>query len=344
MTEPRFFKPENNENAEEFIKCLPLGVQTSFTMMAPAIATAELLRVRPMIGDSLFERAATYYASHEAEDATLKQLVALLQMTVVRLACWDSFDEIAVMMTDAGISDNQGEKRAYRYQADALKNTLQRQGYEYLNKVLEFCTENVSELPEFERSQYYTTRQNSLIHSMADFEKHISIGGDFCVFAKLREWIEQTEAMELEFRIGTGLKTALLEHGTYEGSSSGASDSEAENRLRPIIRSVAAFVAHWSMSEAAPFLNLIPTAQGLMVVSEESRQGGNVMNGANKEQVATFTQHHREAAERYIGQVVTYCKRHVDTFPEIEEIGMESDTEHGADLIDNHGHKTFLVI
>lgn len=331
MTEPRFFKPENNENAEEFIKCLPLGVQTSFTMMAPAIATAELLRVRPMIGDSLFERAAAYYASHEAEDATLKQLVALLQMTVVRLACWDSFDEIAVMMTDAGISDNQGEKRVYRYQADALKNTLQRQGYEYLNKVLEFCTEKVSELPEFEQSQYYTIRQNSLIHSMADFEKHISIGGDFCVFAKLREWIEQTEAMELEFRIGTGLKTALLEHGT-------------DNKYRPIIRSVAAFVAHWSMSVAAPFLNLIPTAQGLMVVSEESRQGGNVMNGANKEQVATFTQHHREAAERYIGQVVTYCKRHVDTFPEIEEIGMESDTEHGADLIDNHGHKTFLVL
>ena len=343
MTEPRFFKPENNENAEEFIKCLPLGVQTSFTMMAPAIATAELLRVRPMIGDSLFERAATYYAGHEAEDATLKQLVALLQMTVVRLACWDSFDEIAVMMTDAGISDNQGEKRVYRYQADALKNTLQRQGYEYLNKVLEFCTEKVGELPEFEQSQYYTTRQNSLIHSMADFEKHISIGGDFCVFAKLREWIEQTEAMELEFRIGAGLKTALLEHGTDEGSSSGTSDSEAENRLRPIVRSVAAFVAHWSMSEAAPFLNLIPTAQGLMVVSEESTQG-NVMNGANKEQVATFTQHHREAAERYIGQVVTYCKRHVDTFPEIEEIGMESDTEHGADLIDNHGHKTFLVV
>lgn len=331
MTEPRFFKPENNENAEEFIKCLPLGVQTSFTMMAPAIATAELLRVRPMIGDALFERAAIYYASHEAEDATLKQLVALLQMTVVRLACWDSFDEIAVMMTDAGISDNQGEKRVYRYQADALKRTLQRQGYEYLNKVLEFCTANIAELPEFKQSQYYSTRKDSLIHSMADFEKYISIGGDFCVFARLREWIESTETMELEFRIGAGLKKALLEHGE-------------EEKYRPIIRGAAAFVAHWSMSEAAPFLNLVPTAQGLMVVSEEGRQGGSVMNGATTEQVAAFIKHHRQAAERHIGQVVTYCKRNSNTYPEIEEIGTESDTEHGADIIDNHGHKTFLVI
>ena len=331
MTEPRFFKAENNEGAEEFIKCLPLGVQTSFTMMAPAIATAELLKVRPMIGDDLFERAANYYESHKTEDETLEKLVELLQMTVVRLACWDSFDEIAVMMTDAGISDNQGEKRVYRYQADALKNTLHRQGYEYLNKVLEFCTENINTLTEFESSQYYATRKNSLIHSMSDFERCISIGGDFCVFAKLREWIEMTETMELEFRIGTSLKEALLEHGT-------------EERFKPIIRSVVAFIAHWTMSEAAPFLNLVPTAQGLMVVSEESRQGGSVMNGATSEQVATFVQHHREAAERYIGQVVTYCKRNTDKYPEIEEVGMESDTEHGADIIDNHGRKTFLVV
>lgn len=331
MTEPRFFKAENNENAEEFIKCLPLGVQTSFTMMAPAIATAELLRVCPMIGDALFNRAADYYDSHESENETLAKLVELLQMTVVRLACWDSFDEIAVMMTDSGISDNQGEKRAYRYQTDALKNTLQRQGYEYLNKVLEFCTAKITELPEFKKSQYYTTRKDSLIHSMADFEKYISIGGDFCVFARLREWIESTETMELEFRIGAGLKKALLEHGE-------------EEKYRPIIRGAAAFVAHWSMSEAAPFLNLVPTAQGLMVVSEESRQGGSVMNGATTEQVAAFIKHHRQAAEQYIGQVVTYCKRKSDTYPEIEEIGTESDTEHGADIIDNHGHKTFLVI
>lgn len=331
MTEPRFFKQENNEEAAEFIKCLPLGVQTSFTMMAPAIATAELLKVRPIIGDELFERAADYYDDHETENETLTKLVELLQMTVVRLACWDSFDEIAVMMTDAGISDNQGEKRVYRYQADALKNTLQRQGYEYLNKVLEFCTSNIEELPEFEQSQYYTNRKNSLIHSMADFERYISIGGDFCVFAKLREWIDMAEGMELEFRIGASLKEALVEHGT-------------EEKYKPILRGVMAFVAHWTMQEAAPFLNLVPTAQGLMVVSEESRQGGSVMNGATQEQLAAFVGHHRQTAERCIGQVVTYCKRNTDKFPEIEEIGMESDTEHGADVIDNHGRKTFLVI
>ncbi len=331
MIEPRFFKEENNTHAEEFLRCLPLGVQTSFTKMAPTIATAELLRVRPMIGDALFERAAAYYNSHDQEDTTLTKLVELLQMTVVRLACFDSFDEMAVMMTDAGISDNQGEKRVYRYQADALRETLQRQGYEYMNKVLGFCMENISNLPEFEQSQYYSIRSNSLIRSMADFEKYVSIGGDFCIFSKLREYIESTEVMELEFRIGARLRETLMEHGE-------------EEVYRPIVRGVVAFVAHWSISEAAPFLNITPTAQGLMVEGEKSSQGGRVKNGATTEQVAAFVNHHRQAAERYIGQVVTYCKRNKESFPEIEDVGMESDTEHGAGIIDNHGHKTFVVL
>ena len=334
MTEPKFFKKSNNERgAEEFKKCLPLGVQTSFVTMAPAIVTAEQLRVKPLLGDRLFDAAAEYYGENgtSGESDVLNGLVQLLQMTVVRLACWDSFAQLAVMMTDSGISNNQGDKRAYRYETDALRETLRRQGYEYMNKVLEHCTANIAELPEFEDSQYYANRKDSMIRGMADFERFISIGSDFCVFARLREWIDETEAMELEFRIGPQLHKRL-------------SEGREEETCKPIVRGVMAFVAHWSMAEAAPFLNLLPTAQGLMVVSEESRQGGTVMNGATTEQIATFIDRHRKAAERYIGQVVTYCKRNADKFPEIEDIGSESSREHEADLIDNHGKKIFLAI
>ena len=52
MTEPRFFKAENNENAEEFIKCLPLGVQTSFTMMAtlsPLLMSSSTIFIRAVV-------------------------------------------------------------------------------------------------------------------------------------------------------------------------------------------------------------------------------------------------------------------------------------------------------
>ena len=335
MTEPRFFKQATAEgNSGEFKRCLPMGVQTTYKTMAPAIATAELLRIKPLLGEPLFETAADYYDANgtSGESDVKNALVELLQMTVVRLACWDSFAQLAVMMTDDGIQNNKGEKRAYRYETDALRESLRRQGYEYLNKVLEHCTTHIADLPEFAQSPYYTTRQDSLIRSMSDYERFVSLRGDFCVFAKLREWIDQAEQMELEYRIGTSMVARLKERRTADSI---------------ILRCAMAFIAHWSMAEAAPFLNMEHTAQGLVIVSEES--GGSTSSGKSEkqptsQQIDTYAAHHRQAAERYIGQLVTYCKRNIDTYPEIAEIGTESDTEHGPDIIDNQGKKTFLVI
>lgn len=337
MTEPRFFKQETAEgNSGEFKRCLPLGVQTRYVTMAPAIMAAELLRIAPVIGEPLFNEAAEYYEEHgtSGESEVHNNLIRLLQMAVVRLACWDSFAELAVMMTDNGIADMQTEKRAYRYQTDALRETLRRQGYEYVNKVLEYCTKHIDTLANFQQSPYYAERKDSVIESLEVFERYVNIGHDFTVFARLREHIDQAEKMELVFRIGEGLYTAIIADRTA-------------TRFSPILQSIRSFVAHWAMAEATPFLNLEPTPHGMMVSGESNASGnttGKVQQAPKQGQVNAFAQQHRTAAERYIGQAVTYCKAHPDIYPEILEIGSEADTEHAADLIDNHGYKTFLVL
>lgn len=331
MIAPKFFKEANNTGAAEFKQCIPVGVQTSFVTMAPAIATAEQLRLLPYLGKGLFDRAATYYASHAEADAVMDELINYIQMTVVRMAFWDSFDQLQSFMTDNGMADQQdADHRLYRYQADALRNSLHRQGYEWLNKTLEFCTENVGTLTEFAQSQYYTERKDSVIKGMVDYELHISLNHDFTVFAKLREWVDSAETMELPFRIGKQMNEA-------------AHADTLEEKYKPLMRGISGFVAHWSMADAAPFLNLQPTSNGLVVVGEKSNDGAS-QRQAPTEQVAAFAKTHRDAAERYIGQVVTYCKAHSDDFPEILDIGKTPATEHGADLINNDGHKTFLVI
>lgn len=331
INDPKFFKAEANLNgAAEFKKCIPVGVQTSFKTMAPAIATAEQLRLLPYLGQPLFDRAATYYAAHTEADATLDELVAHIQMTVVRMALWDSFDQLQAFMTDNGMADNQeGEHRLYRYQSDALRASLQRQGYEWLNKTLEFCTAHTDTLTEFQQSPYYTERKDSVIHSMADFERFVGIGHDFTVFAKLREVIENTDTMELPYRIGDALLTQVKEHPD-------------EERIKPLLRGIMGFAAHWSFADAVPFLNLQPTANGLVVVSEQSNDGA-AKTQPPAEQVALFAKRHREAAERYIGQVVTFCKQHRDIYPEIDTIGT-SESEHADDLLDNDHRKTFTVL
>lgn len=331
INDPKFFKAASNQDgAAEFKRCIPVGVQTSFKTMAPAIATAEQLRLLPYLGQTLFDRAATYYAAHTEANATLDELVAHIQMTVVRMALWDSFDQLQAFMTDNGMADNQdGEHRLYRYQSDALRNSLQRQGYEWLNKTLEFCTTNVKTLTEFKQSPYYTERQGSMIHSMADFERFVAIGHDFTVFAKLRDVIEATDTMELPYRLGDTLLRAVKADPTTD-------------RIKPLLRGIQGFVAHWSMADAIPFLNLQATANGLVVVAEKSNEGA-AHKQAPEQQILAFAKRHRDAAERYIGQVVTYCKQHRETYPEIDALG-PSESEHADDLLDNDHRKTFTVL
>ena len=205
---PQFFKAENNDHAAEFKNCLPVNVNTSFRTLAPAIATAEEERVKPMLGTPLFERVASYYQQHgtSGESNVLNSLVVLVQMAAVRLAYYDSFDQLAVMMSDSGLSDKNGENRAYRYQADALKANLGRQGFSYLNAMVRHCETYIEELPEFEQSPYHAEMQSSLIRSLGDFQRYVQIGGDFCLFARLREFISanRDDGAAIPHRRGVG--------------------------------------------------------------------------------------------------------------------------------------------
>lgn len=334
LIDPKFFKKENNGQAAEFKRCLPVNVNTSFTTLAPAIATAEQNHVRPLMGDSLFDELATYYAEYGivGESAEKNELIAYLQMAVVRLAYWESFDQLAVMMSDRGLQVTNGENRAFRYQEDRLKQSLQRQGFGYINTAIGFIMEHIETFPSFKESEYYSERNNSVIHSLKEMESITSVGNDFCLFAKLRQFISETEEMELPFRVGNSLAELLK-------------TNRDEERLKRLLRSAQGFVAHWTMAEAMPALGIVMSPNGPVVVSDQGNggNGGESNNPPSPEQLGILQKRHREMAERYIGQLVTYCKKNVETYPEISEIGLSTSHEKTAGMRDNRGKKTFLV-
>lgn len=335
MKDPLFFKKENNtDGAKEFKRCLPVNVNTSFTTLAPAIATVEQQRLKPLLGKLLFEDLSAYYAEHgtSGNDSVRNEVVGLVQMAVVRLAYWDSFDQLAVMIGDSGIIDQNGDKRAFRYQADRLKESLLRQGFAYLNQIVSYCCEHILTLNLFQQSEYYCDRQESTIRSMKEMESVVSINGDFFLFARLREYISETETMELPYRVGSTLATLLT------------ADRNNQKAVQ-LLRAARGFVAHWSIAEAIPFLNIEMTAHGPMVTSEESTgsSGGKVTNPPRQEQILALQERHRDTAERYIGQLVTYCKRHSADYPEIAEIGLTTEFEKTASFRENRGKKTFLA-
>lgn len=331
MANPLFFNREESDHAEEFRRCLPVNVNTSFATLAPAIATAEHHYLLPVLGDSLYNEAATYYANNGTRDtgSPLHGLVELIQMAAVRLAYWDSFDQLAVMIGDRGLSDAGGENRAYRYQADALRKSLCQQGFFYLNRVIEYCTDHIDALAAFATSPYYTQRQESVIHSLREFCQFVPVEGDFYLFSRLRSEIEETETLELPYRIGNSLATLLRTDRTQE-------------RLAQLLRPAQGFVAHWTMAECLPVLSTMLDADGLQV-STETGSGGRVRQPATPQQTEEQVRWHRARAERYIGLLVAYCKGNLALYPEIAEIGTTTDKEKTASARSNRGKKTFVA-
>lgn len=292
------------ENADDFKKCLPVNVNTTFETLAPAIAQAETDFIKPVLGEPLFDTLSDMYnrvAPYDDTPPGPKQcdVIEHLQFAIIRLAYWDSFDQLSVMMSDNGISDQNGESRVYRYQAENLRSNLYRQGYQRLKQAMAIIEENPQEFPDFEQSPYYALSAASLIKSTQDFDSLVPIDGDFRTFSRLRRFITTVEQMDLAFRLGQELSAAIMQDQT-------------EARFAPIMPALRMYVACKAYAEALPFLK----SNAIGEVKKETSNDGTT-NNFDQKAINGMTQLYNERGERYMATVINYCKNNLDTFPEL---------------------------
>lgn len=316
---PIFFNLGNNFDghgnvAAELQNLMPVNVNTSLVTLTPALVMVEKEWILPVLGKRLFDRLAAYYKEyeHDVEDKTMDELLQLVQMAEVRLAIWDSYDQLRVNISDAGaVPVVESERRLYRYENDELRRSLEKQGFRCLDNVARFCDEHIDTLPEFEDSEYYSTMQHSVIKDRLVFDKIVPINKSAVVFNRIRPFITETEKLELGYRLGKSLSDLALSHST-------------EPRIERLADGIMGFVAHYAMANAGETLNIIPTELGLMQSSEvSSNQGGagRTLNAADKDRLNLFIQRERERAERCLSSVMSYIKKHLDEYPEASEIG-----------------------
>lgn len=292
-----FFK--NSSSSEEFKNCLPVNVNTTFATLAPAIASAEQDFIVPIIGKSLFDDLSDKYYNDQHTAEPYASVVENLQFAIIRLAYWDSFDQLSVMMSDNGISDQNGENRVYRYQADNLRKNLFRQGYQRLKQAVAIIEAHMTDFPLFSESAYYAINNASLIKSTADFDSLVPIDEDFRIFSRLRRFITTVEDMDLSFRLGQELAAALM-------------TNSSEQRFVPILPAVRMYVACRSYAEGLPFLHTNAIGEKL---TEKANEGA--VANIDQKSIDNLCKLYNERADRYMATVINYCKNHLDVFPEL---------------------------
>jgi len=302
---PKLFKAEYNIKAEEFKKFLPVNVNFSFRSIAPAISLCERKYLIPLLGEGLFNKLANYYnASKGKKSHCLTELLIHCQFALIRLAFWQEYDILSVNLSDKGAADNAGENRLYRYQMEALKDNLKNEGFDQLDAVLEFCEQNIAQLPEFSKSPCHLATENSFIKNTQDFNSIYYINSSRLVFLKMKYFVTTVEELELKHHLGNAFCTELL-----------TADPTVEKYAR-ILSGIKKFIVFMAIAEGIAELHQMPTDRGLIFQTAIATKVSEVQYAPiPAEELERIRREYTQKAERYMSSTIDTLKKHPTDYP-----------------------------
>lgn len=327
---PTFFTASRNAHAEELRGFLPVNVNLDYGTIAPALFDAEQKYIMPLLGDDLADELADYYADEQHEaDAAKDKVIAALQAAVVRIAYYDSFDLLAVNLTDSGVQNPNGEKAAYRYQADAAKETLARQAFGKLQDFYDVLVESGLRTwePEDDTNPKDT---HSVFQDSNEFFAAISQPRDFRLFVKMKQTISITETVELAMSVGSAIASDIR--------------NRAQRVTSDVLRLAQRFVAYKSLADSIMFLSAYITNDGATVrsISAEGASGGTSIQPADIKVRESLKQHYEETARAAATQLVRLLRDNAASFPEIADIYPTDSIE--SNLYDNSNNKSTYIV
>lgn len=304
---PTFFSADNNKKAEELRAYLPVNVNLDFGTIAPALHDAEERYIKPVIGGTLWETLSEYYHTEERDSDGIKDdIIQSIQAAVVRIAYYESFDLLAVNLTDSGVQNPNGDKAAYRYQADAAKETLGRQAFDALQTFFDALV--ASGLREWVEGEVSPIDSHSLFRDCGEFFAAIQQQRDFRLFMKLKPSISIDENVSLCHYVGSDIARSLRER---------------EARVSPAMLLLAQrYVAYDTLASCVVFLGAYIGADGATIrsINADGANGGASLQPADIKVREELKKHYQEAAEASATQLVRLLQGHADAFPEISRI------------------------
>lgn len=201
------FKEELNTKAGEIKQYIAVNASVAFKSILPYITTSERDYIKPLLGNDQYTELCSYYQSTsswdpeegQAEAEDLANLLPLVQQALINLAYWKGYPALSVNIGDGGAFriEKEHEKSLFQYQEENLRNSFKNEGFNTLDKILEFLEENIDKFPCFSASATYTVFKKKFIRTAGEFDAIYGIGGSRLVFLKLQPFIDQVNDLEI---------------------------------------------------------------------------------------------------------------------------------------------------
>lgn len=260
----------------------------------PDIEAAQESRLQPYLGaDFIFDLqaakdtpAGTEEEPVEQPTALMLQLLAKAQKALAYFAYHDDLGNIHARLTDAGVRRNttDGMPAAFRWEYEALKESLIEKAYQALESLLLLMEQNSlqDELATWLSSDGYTRRNKYLIKSPLDFDDRYSIYQPFRSYHLLQSCMADVEKLYVYGCIGKTFYAIL---------SALAEPSDIEKEAIELLKDA---IVNLSISQAFKKLPVRITDKGLTVF-QGGGDGKDADRGSAPETYATQVENTAEA-------------------------------------------------
>lgn len=150
-------------------KTVKVNASIPFDAVEPFLNSARDIYLERYLGFELVEVLESDPVPERANN-----LIKLVRKSLGPLAIWLGSAELSVKFSDAGflVGAEYGKSVAASETKIAnVSDSLERRGFQYLDKVLEYLEQNATDFPEWTESRYYSLRGGNYILSATQFQE-----------------------------------------------------------------------------------------------------------------------------------------------------------------------------
>ncbi len=308
---------------------IPVNARADFENFEPYVDAVEDQFIIPVLGQALYDELDETIADDNGSDDQLK-LLKKVRYSLVHLVMYKGFDMLNVTYDTSGF-ERLKDNSIYRYQEENLKSTFKNEGYNGIDKLLEYLQAKIATFESFKSSAFYADMQRSFFPTTLEFSKEYRIGNSRLVFLQVSRFFTQV----LDFKIKPVLGAALFDKVLAEMKK----ESEQDPNLMALIPYIRKPLAYLSVSDGFNELGMQITAKGLLFETQESNSSSNIkMTQATDAQKLVVLDKAKINGERYLNMLLDYLKNNAATYPDFTQTELENTSPYRRD---NNGKKTF---
>ena len=192
------------EDASEIMPYVGVSMSLEFSTMEAPLRNSFEMFIRPLIGDAMVTDLIAIY-DKTSPTAKETRLLQLAQRANALLAFWYDYDEMQVLIGDAGAKRQESDsvKTPYKYQEQSLKRGWKEKGFNALDDLLAYLETEIATFESFANSTNYTNSKTAIIRNTSEVDYYYYTGGSRLIFLRLKAHFRTVIDTIIAPRLGT---------------------------------------------------------------------------------------------------------------------------------------------